>query len=230
VYRNLTPKSIRNDLELSLKAMGTDYIDVLYTHWQCREYGLVPVDETMSELIRMKKEGKIRAIGASNVNLQVLRDYAASGELDVIQEKLSILDRKPESDLLPFCEEHGISLQTYSPIEQGLLSGKIPDDYACAPGNVREGKLWWKHENIPGVNAMLRGWTDLTEKYECSLTNLCIKWNSMLSPSVHVLCGARRIPKIEDVAKSLEIPMSRDDFERMKTDADMLIAQTCQGK
>ncbi|MBQ7486100.1 MAG: aldo/keto reductase [Clostridia bacterium] len=167
VYRNLTPQSIRNDLELSLKALGTDYIDVLYTHWQCREYGLVPVDETMSELIRMKKEGTIRAIGASNVNLQVLRDYASSGELDVIQEKLSILDRKAETELLPFCEEHGISLQTYSTLEQGLLAGRTPDSYVPRPGEVREGRKWWQPEGIRLANQMLAGWSDLAASSIC---------------------------------------------------------------
>ena len=141
---DLSPKAIRRDLELSLKALGTDYIDVYYTHWQCMTYGLVPVAETMGELMRMKEEGKIRAIGASNVNLQILRDYEAAGQLDVIQEKLSILDRKPEAELLPFCQEHGLTLQAYSPIEQGLLGGKAGDDYVPSKGNVREGKTWWK--------------------------------------------------------------------------------------
>jgi len=225
VYRTLTPASIRRDLEKSLQTLKTDYIDVLYTHWQCREYGLVPVDETMGELIKMKKEGKIRAIGASNVSLQVLKDYAATGELDVIQEKLSIVDRKPEAELLPFCEAHGISLQTYSPIEQGLLTGQIPDDYVPAPGSVRDGKFWWRSENLRKVNEMLRGWEDLTEKYHCSMANLCIKWNSMLSPCIHVLCGARKTEQIDDVAGSLDVPMSRQDFERMKADADALMAE-----
>lgn len=224
VYRNLTPASIRKDLELSLTGMGLDYVDILFTHWQCREYGLVPVAETMGELIRMKQEGEIRAIGASNVDIRVLQDYVDVGQLDVIQEKLSILDRKPEATLLPFCEEHGISLQTYSPIEQGLLSGKIADDYIPAGGSVRDGKFWWKQENIPKVNQMLRGWADLTEKYNCTLTNLAVKWNSMLSPNIHVLCGARKISQIEDSARSLDIPMTQEDFLRMKHDADTLIA------
>jgi methylglyoxal reductase len=179
----------------------------------------------MGELIKMKKEGKIRAIGASNVSLQVLKDYAATGELDVIQEKLSIVDRKPEAELLPFCEAHGISLQTYSPIEQGLLTGQIPDDYVPAPGSVRDGKFWWRSENLRKVNEMLRGWEDLTEKYHCSMANLCIKWNSMLSPCIHVLCGARKTEQIDDVAGSLDVPMSRQDFERMKADADALMAE-----
>ena len=224
VYRCLTPASIRKDLEESLRGLKTDYVDVLYTHWQCREYGSVPVAETMGELLKMKREGKIRAIGASNVDLRVLSDYAGTGGLDVIQEKLSILDRRPEAELLPFCEKHGVSLQTYSPIEQGLLSGKAPDDYRPKPGEVRENRVWWRPENIPRVNAMLRGWRDLTEKYGCTTANLCVAWNGMLSPSVHVLCGARTIPQIEENARALEIGLTREDFLRMKADADALIA------
>lgn len=225
VHRDLSPKAIRRDLELSLKTMGTDYVDVYYTHWQCRTYGLVPVEETMGELMKMKAEGKIRAIGASNVNLQIMKDYVAAGQLDVIQEKLSILDRKPEAELLPFCEEHGISLQTYSPIEQGLLAGKASNDYVTKPGEVRDGKVWWRPENIRMVNEMLAGWKDLTEKYQCTLANLCVKWNSMLSPNIHVLCGARKISQIEDTARSLDIPLSREDFLRMKADADAVISR-----
>lgn len=225
VRRDLSPKAIRRDLELSLKTMGTDYVDVYYTHWQCRTYGLVPVAETMGELMRMKEEGKIRAIGASNVDLRILKDYTEAGHLDVIQEKLSILDRRPEAELLPFCEANGITLQTYSPIEQGLLAGKAPDDYVPAKGEVREGKAWWRPGNIRIANEMLAGWKDLTEKYGCSLANLCVKWNSMLSPSVNVLCGARKLSQIEDTARSLDIPLSREDFLRMKADADRAIAR-----
>lgn len=224
VRRDLAPKAIRRDLELSLKTMGTEYVDVYYTHWQCKTYGLVPIEETMEELLKMKQEGKIRAIGASNTDLQILEDYIRAGQLDVIQEKLSILDRKSE-ELLPFCEEHGIMLQTYSPIEQGLLAGKASDNYVPKPGEVRDGKTWWRPENIRRVNGMLVGWKDLTEKYQCTLANLCIKWNSMLSSNINVLCGARKVSQIEDIASSLDIALSKEDFERMKQDADAVRKQ-----
>lgn len=224
VRRDLAPKAIRRDLELSLKTMGTEYVDVYYTHWQCKTYGLVPIEETMEELLKMKQEGKIRAIGASNTDLQILEDYIRAGQLDVIQEKLSILDRKSE-EVLPFCEEHGIMLQTYSPIEQGLLAGKASDNYVPKPGEVRDGKTWWRPENIRRVNGMLAGWKDLTEKYQCTLANLCIKWNSMLSSNINVLCGARKVSQIEDIASSLDIALSKEDFERMKQDADAVRKQ-----
>ncbi len=225
VRRDLSPQAIRRDLELSLKAMGTDYVDIYYTHWQCMTYGLVPVAETMGELQRMKAEGKIRAIGASNVNLQVLKDYRDAGQLDVIQEKLSILDRRPEQELLPFCEANDIMLQTYSPIEQGLLAGKASDGYVPEKGNVRDGKLWWQPENIRRVNQMLAGWSELTEKYQCTLANLCFSWNARLSPVINVLGGARTTAQIEDTAKSLNVLLSEEDFLRMKQDADNIIKQ-----
>ncbi len=225
VHRDLSPKAVRRDLELSLKTLGTDYIDVLYTHWQCKTYGLVPVAETMAELLKLKQEGKIRAIGASNVDMRILREYVEAGELDVIQEKMSILDRKPEEELLPFCEAHGITLQTYSPIEQGLLSGKVANDYQVRTGEARNGKRWWTADGIRTANEMLAGWNDLTEKYNCTTTNLCVCWNAMRSPQINVLCGARKLSQIEDTARSLEINLSREDFDRMRADADAALAK-----
>ena len=225
VYRDLSAQSIIEDVEESLKRLGTDYVDILYTHWQCMTYGKVPVAETMGTLMDMKKEGKIRAIGASNVTPGITEEYIAAGQLDVVQEKLSILDRKPEKELLPLCEKHGITLQTYSPIEQGLLSGKISNDYRTRPGEVRHGRIWWEPEDIAAVNAMLAGWSDLTGKYHCTLANLCVRWNSLLSERINVLCGARKLAQIEDNVRSMEVPLSREDFLRMKADADKAIRE-----
>ena len=183
------------------------------------------MEETIGAVAQLKKEGKIRAIGACNVDGRILTEYLQAGQLDVIQEKMSILDRKPEKELLPLCEKHGITLQTYSPIEQGLLSGKISNDYRTQPGEVRHGRPWWTPEDIAAVNTMLAGWSDLTEKYHCSLANLCVKWNSMVSDRINVLCGARKLSQIEDNARSLDVALSREDFLRMKADADRCIRE-----
>ena len=75
IVRNLSAKSIRKDLENSLKRLKTEYIDIYYVHYPVFGTYAVPVEETMDELNRMKKEGKIRAIGASNMNPEVLNEY-----------------------------------------------------------------------------------------------------------------------------------------------------------
>ena len=75
VYRDLSPKGIRKNLEDSLRRLQTDYIDIYYTHWQSPDFALYPLEETVGVLMDLKKEGKIRAIGASNVNADIVRQY-----------------------------------------------------------------------------------------------------------------------------------------------------------
>ena len=86
VYRDLSAAAIRKNLEDSLRRLQTDYIDIYYTHWQTPDFSLYPLEETMDTLLQLKKEGKIRAIGASNVTAKIIEKYCSLGQLDVIQE------------------------------------------------------------------------------------------------------------------------------------------------
>ncbi len=226
VYRDLSAQGLRRDLEYSLKRLNTDYIDIYYTHWQSIEPGFTPIEETMYELMKMKQEGKIRAIGASNVSLENLKEYTRHGQLDVIQEKYSMLDRRIERELLPFCEDHQITLQTYSPIEQGLLTGKIKSDYVISPGDVREDKKWWQAENRKLATDMLAGWNDLTEKYNCSIGNLVIQWTVSQSQNLNVLIGARKLEHVEENMKAAQIVLEAADIQRMTQDANAIIAKS----
>lgn len=222
VYRNLSAQSIRQDLEDSLRRLQTDYIDIYYTHWQARKDG-ASIEETMTELLKMKQEGKIRVIGASNVTTTHLDEYLKYGRLDVIQEKFSMVDRRIESELLPYCEEHQITLQTYSPLEQGLLTGKIGMDYVIPAGSVHENKFWWIAENRKLVIDMLKGWSDLTEKYGCAMGNLVIAWTAARSEQINVLGGARKLEQVEENAKAGDLTLDKADLDRMTRDADAII-------
>ncbi len=137
VYRDLSEKSILEDVEESLKRLGTDHIDVLYTHWQSPDFSIFPLEETVSALMKLKAQGKIRAIGASNMTADLIRGYCRYGQLDVIQEKYSLLTRRVEKQLLPTCKELGVSVQAYSPLEQGLLTGKVTMDTTYPEGSTR---------------------------------------------------------------------------------------------
>lgn len=223
VFKDLSAKSIRRDLEYSLKRLGTDYIDIYYTHWQSIPPAFTPIKETMNELLKMKEEGKIRAIGASNVSVDHLKEYIKYGQLDVIQEKYSMLDRKIEKELLPFCEANNITLQTYSPIEQGLLTGKISPDFEVKENSVRDNKEIWAKENIKRVNAMLESWNDLAQKYDATLGNLVINWTAMQSEKINVLVGARKIHHVEENMKAANFQLEEADIKRMTKDADQLI-------
>lgn len=225
VYRDLSGKSIIEDVERSLKNLGTDYIDILYTHWQSPDPQFYPLEETMDALMTLKKQGKIRGIGASNVTAEDIAEYCRYGQLDVIQEKYSILTRRIEEELAPQCRKYGVSVQAYSPLVQGLLTGKVTMDTELSPGDVRNNNVWWKPDNRVRVLKMLQDWKIYCEKYNCTLGNLTIALTSGMIDGVHVLCGARKTAQVKDNAGAMDLSLENEDIRKMKAD----ISQILQG-
>lgn len=125
---------VQPGLEEAMRRLQTDYIDVFFIHYPSET---VPIEETMTELMRLKAEGKIGAIGVSNFSLEQMKEALRFGEIDVIQPCYSLLWRFIDRDILPFAIENKIAVIPYSPLGQGFLpapcsraipSGKgIPD-------------------------------------------------------------------------------------------------------
>ena len=164
VYRDLSAQSIIEDVEDSLRRLGTDHLDVLYTHWQSPDLGLYPLEETVEAMMKLKEQGKIRAIGASNVTADLIRGYCRYGQLDVIQEKYSLLTRRIEKQLLPTCRELGVSVQAYSPLEQGLLTGRITMETTFPEGSTRNSNLCFQPARRKQALDLLAKWDDLTRE------------------------------------------------------------------
>ena len=222
VYRDLSAQSIIEDVEESLKRLGTDHLDVLYTHWQSPDLDLYPLEETVEAMMKLKEQGKIRAIGASNVTADISRGYCKYGQLDVIQEKYSLLTRRVEKQLLPTCKELGVSIQAYSPLEQGLLTGKVTMDTTYPEGSTRNSNPSFQPARRAQALDMLAKWGDLTEKYDCSLAQLVIALTARMIPGLHVLCGARTPQQVMDNAGALNIKLDGADAVRMKWDVDAI--------
>ena len=216
VYKNLSKGAIIDSVEQSLRRLNTDYIDILYTHWQAVEPFLVPVEETMEALMTLKKQGKIRAIGGSNMSPWHIEEYIKYGELDIIQEKYSLIDKRVEKEILPCSTQHGVTFQAYSPLEQGLLTGKIRKDFVPEQGSSREGKKWYRPENLPKIVDGVDSWKNLCDKYNCTYGNLAIAWVAAQNPLVNVLCGARKVEQITDNAKAGDIILTPEDVEQMR--------------
>ena len=222
VYRDLSAQSIIEDVEESLKRLGTDHLDVLYTHWQSPDLGLYPLEETVEAMMKLKEQGKIRAIGASNVTADIIRGYCKYGQLDVIQEKYSLLTRRVEKQLLPTCKELGVSIQAYSPLEQGLLTGKVTMETTYPEGSTRNTNPSFQPARRAQAIELLKKWGDLTEKYDCTLAQLVIAMTARMIPGLHVLCGARIPEQVRDNAGALRIQLNGADAVRMKWDVDAI--------
>lgn len=214
ILLNLSPKSLRKQLEASLNRLQTDYIDILITHWQAVEPFKTSIEDTMGALNDFVKEGKIRAIGISNVTVDDINEYSKFGNIALIQQKYSMLDRTYESTLMPKCKELGITFQAYSPLERGILTGKVRMDTEIV-GNAKNSTKWFQPEHRAKLLAVLDSFMPICTKYNCSLTNLVIAWTAARMDNINVLCGARKVDQVADNARGGDILLERQDIDFM---------------
>jgi len=210
VYKYLHPDTIQYELEQSLQRLGTDYLDLYQTHWQDES---TPIEVTMACLQKLKDQGKIRAIGVSNANLDHLQCY---GLIDCDQERYSMLDRRMEEDgCLDHCRENNISVLAYSPLVHGLLTGKITPQRKFNPGDLRNNNPRFSPENINRVNTMLAEFKSIAEAHQATISQLVIAWTIRQPGVTHVLCGARNEIQALDNARAGELPLTDEQIQRI---------------
>ena len=188
ISRCLAPGIIRYEVEQSLTRLQTDYIDLYQTHWQD---STTPVSETMETLLELKQEGKIRAIGCCNANMEQLQQYRLADQLDCDQELYSMLDRNPEDTILPYLHDNDVSFMAYSSLGQGLLTGKIGPGRVFEEGDQRNHKPRFSIENRQRIKEMLDLFLPIAEKHGVSLGQLTIAWTVAQKGCTHALVGAR---------------------------------------
>lgn len=216
LYKNLNSDSIKREIEESLKRMGTDYVDVYMTHWQSIEGSeyYVPIQKTMEVLNDLKAQGKIKAIGAANVDIKQIQEYLKHGELDIVQAKYSILDRGIEDEIIPCCRENGVTIQAYSPLEMGLLSGTMPRDYK--PVGAQIPKKWFQPDNMQKAMDVMDQWKPLCEKYNCTIANLALAWILAQGEFINLLSGSTTVEQIKENVKSTELELDPADVAMMR--------------
>ncbi len=211
IYKNLRPASIREEVERSLRNLGTDRIDLLQTHWQDPS---TPLAETVAELQRLKKEGKIRAIGVSNCNLEHLKAY---GPIDSDQEKFSLLDRKlEENGILAWCRENNVSVLAYSPLSNGLLTGKLHPEREYKPGDLRKANPRFQPDNVARINGLLKQLEPMAQRHGATIGQLVIAWTAAQPGITCVLCGARDAQQAIENAAAGSIELSAEEVKTIR--------------
>lgn len=188
VHRYLGAASIRYEVEESLKRLGTDYIDHYVTHWQD---ATTPIAETVETLVRLKDEGKIRSIGASNVSPEDLAAYIATGALDAIQEEYSMVRRDIETTLLPLCRQNAVSVLSYSSLALGLLSGKVGPERVFAEDDQRNNNPRFSQANREKIARLMHALEPVAEAHGASIAQVVIAWTIAQPGITFSLCGAR---------------------------------------
>lgn len=217
VYNNFSKMSLIKDAEESLKRLETDYIDLLIIHRcpQLNQFG-----EVMEAMDELKRRQLIRATGLSNIvrtghPVEALDTCLKYGELDLLQEGGSLLNRDYMDDLIQYCEQHQITYQAHSALEKGILSGKVLTEAVSWTGDNRAEYKWFQPKYIPKVNVLLAGLREIASKYKCSVAALSLAWICEQSKYLNLLVGTRKIEHLKDSLRSLEISLDPDDREKM---------------
>jgi methylglyoxal reductase len=209
VHRYLGGDAMRHEVELSLQRLGTDYIDLYITHWQDPT---TPVEETVRTLEDLRNSGKIRAIGASNVSAADLEAYVATGSLDAIQERFSMIDREIEVDLLPIARRENISTLSYSSLALGLLSGTTDPARVFAGDDQRKDNPRFSIGNRLKAKQFAEAIRPVADRHRASIAQIVIAWTLAQNGVTFALCGARNPEQALENAKAGTIRLNAEDL------------------
>jgi len=200
----------------SLKNLKTDYIDLYQIHWPSGSFKseIVPIEETISALNELKQQGKIRAIGVSNFSKAQLEEASQYGRIDSIQPPYSLFWRGVEADVAPYCIENNISIIAYSPLAQGLLTGKFEPGHKFDPADNRAKNKLFQGENYERAQQSLNKLRPIAERHHTSLGNLALAW-LIAQPQANAIVGARNLEQAVENAKAGNIQLSTDELKEI---------------
>ena len=200
--------------ERSLKNLGTDRIDLYQIHWPAGTFGTeaVPIEETMGALTQLKEQGKIRAIGVSNFSRAQLQEAAQFGRIDSLQPPYSLFWRQAASEAAAYCAENKISILAYSPLAQGLLTGKFGRGHKFAEGDHRAGNKLFSGENYERAQNALGKLRPLADKYGVTVGQLSLAW-LIAQPQTNAIVGARNADQAVQNAAAGDVEIDEDDLE-----------------
>jgi aryl-alcohol dehydrogenase-like predicted oxidoreductase len=221
VYKYAGKDSIIKECENSLKRLGTDYIDLYQIHWPDVT---TPIDETMETLLLLKQQGKIREAGVSNYNAQQMEEAGRSTiKLASNQVPFSMVNRAIEKEVVPYAIEHKIGILAYSPMERGLLTGKIKPGQKFDSGDHRAGLKYFNDENIKRTNAFLEKIKPLADDKNATLGQLVIRWTIERPGITIALVGARNAAQTKQNAKAIDVKLSADEIAFINKQLDEVV-------
>ncbi|MBV8296373.1 MAG: aldo/keto reductase family protein [Acidimicrobiia bacterium] len=211
--RGLSAAQIHKQLEASLGRLRTDYVDL----YQCHRYDRnTPLEETMRALTDAVSEGKARFVGISEWNAHQIR--AALEVPDVVgivssQPQYSMLWRRPEKDVFPLCEQEGIGNVVWSPLAQGVLTGKYqpgstpPADSRAASKTMGQDMGRWRDVEVLDA---VQGLKPIADQAGLTMAQLALAWVLRLPVVSSAIIGATRAEQVEDNAAASGVSLADD--------------------
>ncbi len=219
IYKYSGKERIIKECEDSLRRLGTDYIDLYQIHWADPT---TPVQETMETVSQLIQEGKVRYAGVCNYDVALLKEAGKYINLVSDQVSYSMVKRDIEQKLIPYLIENKQSVLAYSPLQRGLLAGKIKPGHQFSEGDTRAELLYYTDKNIQLTNAFLEKIKLLADEKDATLSQLVIRW-TIEQPGITIaLVGARNAAQSIENAKAAQLRLSSEEISFINVELDNL--------
>ena len=200
-----SPANLKDTCERSLKRLKTEVIDLYYLHrWDKR----VPIEDSVGALADLVAEGKIKAIGLSEVSAPTLRRAHATHPIAALQTEYSPWTRNPEIAVLDACHELGITFVAFSPVGRGFLAGGVRDPSKFREGDMRVAMPRFQGEAFEANLRLLDRFTALAEAAGCTPAQLCLAWLMRKDPTLVSIPGTTRPKHMRENAGAAEVRLS----------------------
>jgi len=206
------PDYVKQACEASLKRLGTDRIDLYYQH---RVDPDTPIEETVTAMAELVKEGKIRYIGLSEAGMKTLRRAFDIHPIAALQSEYSLWTRDPESEVLPTCRELGVGFVAYSPLGRGFLTGQFKTFEDLPADDYRRNSPRFQGENFPRNLSLVKKVQEMAEEKKCTPGQLALAWVIAQGGDIIPIPGTKRRKYLEENVGALDIELAPDELRRL---------------
>lgn len=206
------PETLRHQCEESLARLQTDHLDLYYLHRWDRT---VPIEESVGALARLVAEGKIGAIGLSEVSAETLRRARAEHPIAAVQTEYSLWTRNPEIAVIEACREAGTAFVAFSPLGRGFLAGAILADTPLAEGDIRRGLPRFSAENLPRNLQQLAAIQAVADELEVSTGQLALAWLRAKGDDILPIPGTRSVAHMRENLAAAELCLAPATVARL---------------
>lgn len=207
---NNSPDYIRRCCDESLRRLGRECIDLYYVH---RVDPAVPIEDTVGALADLVYEGKIRAIGVSEVSAELLQRAHDVHPIAALQSEYSLWSREVEVEILPLCERLGVSFIAYSPLGRGFLSGEINSESDFEPSDIRRTSPRFRGDNLHRNRRLLQKLREVADRNGVSLSQLALAFVLQRRERIIPIPGTKRVRYLEENVASTEVALSHEEIK-----------------
>jgi aryl-alcohol dehydrogenase-like predicted oxidoreductase len=216
VRSELSPESLRRECEASLTRLGVDVIDLYQIHQPAPEADLEHGWET---LIRLRDEGKVRHIGVSNFSVAQLERLRRIEPVESLQPPYSLIDRRIEGMIAPYCRRHEVGVIVWSPLMRGLLAGHLSREAIATlpPDDTRRDEPEFREPRLSRNLALVQRLRRVARRHGRTPAQIAIAWTLRDPVVTGAIVGMRSAEQAESIAAAATIELDDDDLDELAT-------------